>query len=143
MLFPFSNNVPVPTLTTDTVSNPSAILPEKVVLLRIEPFPESSNPPARVNGFLYQLSAPLVTELHVRDQVQRDPSATLLDQFRARLKEVGVTLYDVPVRYLYNKECLAPLSWKLTSKQDECIDSTWKQIASGPTLEELKKVWGQ
>jgi hypothetical protein len=102
----------------------------RVLVLQIRGFPP--DPPERPNkrhGWFYQLYAPLETMIHARSCGQlahNDIEFNLLTRVcRQNQIEVETAIFQ----FSPEKETeLPPLSWHLTNKQKQAIDSVWNRI---------------
>jgi hypothetical protein len=109
-----------------------------VLLLGIRPFPPAGDPkPDRTHGWGFQLVAPMDGLLNVRDvgQMARDDNALALftEYYRTRKINVWRADFVYPSNFGSDEGCLeAPLSWKLSLDQLECIEIGWKQFRQTP-----------
>jgi predicted acylesterase/phospholipase RssA len=105
--------------------------PRQILIVKIEPFPPSSNIRVGGGGWLDQLLAPVRTVLRVRESSQMAQGSRQTELFRDKWQSRGVKVIDVSSPYTgvgeEGPECdEQPLSWKLSERQGECIDEVWK-----------------
>jgi hypothetical protein len=110
---------------------------KRLVVIRIESFPDTvSTARSTPKGGVYQVIAPLLAFLNVRDMAQKEPSDHLLRNFVRRMKQDrDVSVLSVKIQYPSGlKGCTAPpLSWKLTAAQQDCLDQGWRALWPEPT----------
>lgn len=105
-----------------------------VLVLGIRPFPPAGDAkPNRTHGWGFQTIAPIDGLLDVRDtgQLARDNTALYLftEYYRTRGVKVWRADFVYPSDFGSDLGCLeAPLSWKLSLDQLECIEVGWKQF---------------
>lgn len=113
-----------------------------VLVLQIKPFPAFSDPtPHTQHGWGFQTTAPLKGILNVRDVGQDARDDTELGLFTDSYKrEVKVWRADFvyPNDPDIGRDCLkAPLSWKLSIDQLDCIDIGWQKFKGGAGRKEI------
>ena len=106
-----------------------------VVILQIRPFAEEPAQFPKPKGWGYQVIAPVDALLNVRDTGQSARDATELALFaRAFKAQTNIWRADFfyPSDFTKTKgleHCAdAPLSWKLSADQIECIQKAWKDL---------------
>jgi hypothetical protein len=110
-----------------------------VLVLGIRPFPSAGDSkPDKTHGWGFQTVAPIDGLLDVRDtgQRERDDNALALftEYYRTRGIKVWRADFVYPSDFGPDLGCLeAPLSWKLSLDQLECIEVGWKQFLHAAT----------
>src|ERR1700719_69817 len=115
-----------------------------VLVLGIRPFPPAADSNLKPHGWGFQTIAPIDGLLDVRDrgQMERDDNALALFTKYYRTRQINVWRADFVYPSKFDSEffkktadyqgCLeAPLSWKLSLDQLECIEIGWKQFRLG------------
>ncbi|MDP2998163.1 MAG: hypothetical protein Q8N47_11800 [Bryobacterales bacterium] len=105
--------------------------PKQILIVKIEPFPPSSEIRASGGGWLDQLLAPVRTVLRVRQSSQMAQGSRQTELFRDKWKSRGVEVIDISSPYsgtgAKEPECdEQPLSWKLSARQSACVDEVWE-----------------
>ena len=108
-----------------------------VLILQIRPFAEEPFQPPKPKGWGYQAIAPVDALLNVRDTGQSARDATELALFAKAFKAQTKTNiwradFFYPSDFIKtkgNEYCAdAPLSWKLSAEQIECIKKAWDDL---------------
>jgi predicted acylesterase/phospholipase RssA len=104
-----------------------------VLILQIRPFADSAPDPPYEGGWAYQLIAPIDGLLDVRDIGQSARDRTEMELFaQAHNQAVHVWRADFvyPNKFDANDNCVhAPLSWKLSFEQTQCITTAWGEVS--------------
>lgn len=119
----------------------------RVVLVRIQPFPESKPQPAQAAGWTFAVTGPLTAleKVRVASQTDRnDLAADLLEEAsgapvktqrqvpgkpKPRVGSLaGIEVVSVKFIYRPTGDTVTPLSWRLTEKQKDGIIKGWKAI---------------
>lgn len=104
-----------------------------VLVLQIRPFAEAPPPPLYKEGWIYQLFAPVSALLDVRDTGQSARDTTELALF-AQAYSQRVRIWRADFVYpddfdITTENCAhAPLSWKLSFEQTNCINTAWGKL---------------
>jgi hypothetical protein len=109
-----------------------------VLILQIRPFADAAPPTAQKAGWGYQLVAPVDGLLNVRDTGQSARDRTELTLFaraygqRADHPKVNIWRADFVYPENFEKKsesCVhAPLSWKLSFEQTQCLGTAWDEL---------------
>jgi hypothetical protein len=115
-----------------------------VLVLGIRPFPPAAGSNLKPHGWGFQTIAPIDGLLDVRDegQMARDDNALALFTKYYRTRQINIWRADFVYPSQFDLQffkkpadyqgCLeAPLSWKLSLEQLECIEMGWKQFRLG------------
>lgn len=110
------------------LNNPHAV--EDVLILQIRPFGEDPLRAPPVKGWGYQLVAPVDALLDVRDTGQSARDRTELALFTRAFKgKPNIWRADFFYPSNLTKDCAdAPLSWKLSIEQTNCILDAWTEL---------------
>lgn len=104
---------------------------QRVVLLRIIPFPSTGDAPGREyskNGWLNEFVGPVTTLTNVRTTSQAERNTSLI---QVVVTGISVPVTDVPFYFPKGSDVI-PLSWSLTRRQGEAIDAGWEQYLPRP-----------
>jgi hypothetical protein len=104
------------------------------VLVRIASSPDYEGGKIRDRSSWYQLIAPIVTVISVRQAGQLDRMKSEVEQFRAYWCTQGIDV--VPFTFQFRRE-RPPISWRLTSRQRRAIEDEWHSAANKTTLRNL------
>jgi predicted acylesterase/phospholipase RssA len=106
-----------------------------ILILQIRPFGEEPYRPPKAKGWGYQIIAPVDALLDVRDTGQSARDATELALFAKAFKaKTNVWRADFFYPSDFTKDpqhrhCAdAPLSWKLSAEQFQCITTAWENL---------------
>jgi hypothetical protein len=105
-----------------------------VVLVRIASAPDYEGGTIKDRSSWYQLIAPLVAVIAVRQAAQLDRMKSEVDRFRAYWCTQGVDV--VPFTFQFRQE-RPPMSWRLTSRQRGAIGEEWGSAANKTALRNL------
>ncbi len=97
-----------------------------VLILQIRHFNDTKLNIPDVQGWGFQLTAPLNGLANMRDFAQNSVANNQLAFFGKFYGTQGVRVWKVAVEYNGTGHCAeAPLSWKLDQEQQQCIPDTW------------------
>jgi Patatin-like phospholipase len=101
-----------------------------VLILQVRPFPGVGRASRSRHGWDYQLFAPVDALLDVRDTGQAAHDRNELKLFTRYNRSRGIHIWRADFEYApAEPDCArAPLSWKLTQEQTNCIISTWNRF---------------
>jgi hypothetical protein len=127
--------------------------PERVLIIRIRSFADGSDTPdTPARGWFFQAFAPLVGLYNVRDAGQirtADQLLTAVERHWSQVTEsrgqqcavpkpVAISVVDIvypEFRAKEDEECnRPPLSWRLNSKQQRCIDRAWDNMRNNDCI---------
>jgi hypothetical protein len=114
--------------------DPARYRDRPIVLLRIASSPDYEGGTIRDRSAWYQLIAPVVTLISVRQAGQLDRMKSEVERFREYWCTQGVDL--VPFTFQFRQE-KPPMSWRLTSRQRRAIRDEWHSAANTTTLRNL------
>ncbi len=128
------NAIDDPTVSTQAQDEVKQDLAD-ILVVEIKPFPSSADPgPGRRHGWGFQVVAPIDGMLDVRDIGQAAHDDTELALFTKYYRERGVKVWRADFIYPQkfgkgHRGCTdAPLSWKLSIDQLDCIGEGWEQF---------------
>ena len=109
-----------------------------VLVVQIRPFSPGGPKSPRVHGWGFQLTAPIDALLDVRDSGQSAQDQTELAQFTRSYGSSGIHVWRAdfvfPSDFGDDKGCAeAPLSWKLSLDQMQCVGKGWRNLPKGVT----------
>jgi len=115
----------------DVINNSQDL--KDVLILQIRPFGEEPPRPPQPKGWGYQLIAPVDALLNVRDTGQSARDHTELALFTKAFKDrtrVWRADFFYPSRFTKEHQYCsdAPLSWKLSVEQTDCILTAWNDL---------------
>jgi predicted acylesterase/phospholipase RssA len=103
-----------------------------VLILQIRPFAHATPEPPDEDGWAYQLIAPINGLLDVRDIGQSARDRTEMELFAQAHSQAVHTWsaeFVYPDRFDTDENCVhAPLSWKLSFEQTQCITTAWSEL---------------
>jgi predicted acylesterase/phospholipase RssA len=118
---------------TEALEDPS-VKPQltDVLILQIQHFNDAKlNGPSQ-QGWGYQIVAPPVALYNMRDYAQDSVARKQLELFGKYYRDEHVNVWKTGISYTGTGHCAdAPLSWKLDSEQQACIDRTWEDVLTG------------
>jgi hypothetical protein len=117
--------------------------PAKIAVLTIRSFPDALNPEPGTWGWLRQIPAPLGAFLQVRSYAQWEGANEQLALLRQKWEKeqktpVLIQLFDVQYPAESALRCgEPPLSWKLTSVQQSCVEAAVKNSGVQSRIRDL------
>ncbi|MGL5939984.1 MAG: patatin-like phospholipase family protein [Waterburya sp.] len=133
---------------------------KNVLILQINPFPESSlAPQAKKNPGLFMATlGSLLTIFKVRDPISQARNCAEVELLQQKWQSINQTCQEqrIDIQYFpiffpsqeqapefYNQqgEYRPPLSWKLTQKEKNALKHGWQAIKNSKQITELKQLW--
>ncbi|MGL5794018.1 MAG: hypothetical protein ACRC06_06310, partial [Waterburya sp.] len=133
---------------------------KNVLILQINPFPESSlAPQAKKNSGLFMATlGSLLAIFKVRDPISQARNYAEVELLQQKWQSINQTCQEqrIDIQYFpiffpsqeqasefYNQqgEYRPPLSWKLTQKEKNALKHGWQAIKNSKQITELKQLW--
>lgn len=109
---------------------------DRVLLVRLMPFPSSHVAPASLNrGWFYASLGPIDAIANVRTSSQQERNELAVQLLTETAAARGVEVRSVELRYDVPGAAQPPLSWMLTNPQKAAIDLAWRGIADPANAE--------
>ncbi len=126
---------------------------QAVALVEIRPSPGRTEPPLvdayeylglRKRGWSFQIIAPLTAVLKVRDDEQLKADHVQRDLYIDHLAVLNPSVTLTPFEFAYpimgdDCDAIVPESWKMTSREQRCVDEAWDEIERGGKVQLLKQ----
>lgn len=103
---------------------------QRIAIIEIKNYPDSESSHPNPRGWGYQLWGPIDTLLNAKDTSQLGQDQAQLCSFRRHWREHGYEIRSFDFSYPKDpqKTCAKqPVSWKLNSQQNSCIDDMWNE----------------
>ena len=126
---------------------------QAVALVEIRPSPGRTEPPLvdayeylrlKRRGWSFQIVAPLTAVLKVRDDEQLKADHVERDLYIEHLASLNPKITLTPFEFAYpvmgdDCDAIVPESWKMTPREQRCVDEAWQEIQRGGKVELLKQ----
>ncbi len=126
---------------------------QAVALVEIRPSPGRTEPPLvdeyeylrlKKRGWSFQIFAPLSAVLKVRDDEQLKADHVERDLYIEHLAGSNPKITLTPFEFAYpvmgdDCDAIVPESWKMTPREQRCVDEAWHEIERGGKVELLKQ----
>lgn len=126
---------------------------QAVALVEIRPSPGRTEPPLvdeyeylrlKKRGWSFQIIAPLSAVLKVRDDEQLKADHVERDLYIEHLSSSNPKITLTPFEFAYpvmgdDCDAIVPESWKMTLREQRCVDEAWQEIERGGKVELLKQ----
>ena len=95
-------------------------------------------------GWSFQIFAPLSAVLKVRDDEQLKADHVERDLYIEHLAGSNPKIILTPFEFAYpvmgdDCDAIVPESWKMTPREQRCVDEAWREIERGGKVELLKQ----
>ncbi len=118
---------------------------QAIALVEIRPSPGRTEPPLvdayeylrlKKRGWSFQIIAPLMAVLKVRDDEQLKADHVERDLYIDHLASLNPSITVTPFEFAYpvmGNDCdaIVPESWKMTAREQRCVDEAWQEIEHG------------
>jgi hypothetical protein len=126
---------------------------QAVALVEIRPSPGRTEPPLvdeyeylrlKKRGWSFQIIAPLSAVLKVRDDEQLKADHVERDLYIEHLASLNPKITLTPFEFAYpvmedDCDAIVPESWKMTPREQRCVDEAWQEIERGGKVELLRQ----
>jgi Patatin-like phospholipase len=126
---------------------------QAVALVEIRPSPGRTEPPLvdayeylrlKNHGWSFQIVAPLTAVLKVRDDEQLKADHVERDLYIEHLAGLNPKMTLTPFEFAYpvmgdDCDAIVPESWKMTPREQRCVDEAWQEIQRSGKVEVLRQ----
>lgn len=103
---------------------------DRVLLVRLMPFPTAAPAPAGVDkGWFYSTLGPIDALQNVRTASQPERNDLLVNLFREAAEQQGIPVKSTVLRFELPEALAPPLSWMLTDAQKAAVNRAWCWLA--------------
>jgi hypothetical protein len=126
---------------------------QDVAMVEIRPSPGRTEPPLvdayeylrlKRRGWSFQIIAPLTAVLKVRDDEQLKADHVERDLYIEHLANLNPKITLTPFEFAYpvmgdDCDAIVPESWKMTPREQRCVDEAWQEIERSGKVEILRQ----